>query len=221
VTRWLRLSCGLVVLAASTALVVLFLVPQDAIPEKVPIHWNAAMEPDGWIGRDRIGGVLFLFPGVMAGMIGLNWLLPKISPKKFEVETFRKVFDHVMFLVVCLFAVLMGAQLWAIFTGEMPGRVFVGAFFLFFALMGNVMGQVQRNFWMGVRTPWTLASEPVWIGTHRLAAWLWTAVGIAGFIAVLIGTPFLAAFAVLMIAALYPVVHSYLLYRRLEQQGRV
>ena len=220
-TRWFWLSCGLVALALAAVLVVLFAVPQDALPEKVPIHWNASMEPEGWIARDRIASILFLFPGIMAAMVGLNWLLPKISPKKFEVETFRRVFDHVMFLVVVLLAVIMGAQLWAIFTGEMPGRVFVGAFFLFFAFMGNVMGQVQRNFWMGVRTPWTLASEPVWIGTHRLAAWLWTAVGIAGFVAVLVGTPFLIAFAVLMAAALYPVIHSYLLYRRLDQQGRL
>lgn len=219
-TRWFWLSCGLVALAFAAA-GAMFAVPAEALPERIPIHWNARMEPDGWVGRDSIGGVLLLFPGIMALMLLLNAALPKISPKRFEVEPFRKVFDYVMFLVFALFGLLMAAQTWAIFTGEMPARLFVGSFFLFFALMGNVMGQVQRNFWMGVRTPWTLASEPVWIGTHRLAAWLWTVVGAVGFIAVMAGVPFLVALVGLLVAALYPVLHSYLLYRRLEKADRL
>ena len=54
--HWFCLSCGLVGIALAAALVILFLVPHDVLPERVPIHWNAAMEPDGWIRLDAVNG---------------------------------------------------------------------------------------------------------------------------------------------------------------------
>jgi uncharacterized membrane protein len=91
--------------------------------------------------------------------------------------------------------------------------------FLFFALLGNVLGKVQRNFYVGVRTPWTLASETVWVQTHRLAAWLFTGAGVLGLVIVLVGVPFYFAFGLILVAALVPVVYSLVLYKRLEKKG--
>jgi hypothetical protein len=102
-------------------------------------------------------------------------------------------------------------------------RVFLGGICLFFALIGNVMGKVRRNFWMGVRTPWTLASEPVWNQTHRLAAWLFVAAGLVGFVLVMLLPPDVVwvALLVLIPAGLVPVVYSLVLYKRLERQGKL
>ena len=80
-----------------------------------------------------------------------------------------------------------------------PGAL-VGGTFLFFALLGNVLGRVRRNFYIGVRVPWTLASERVWNDTHRVAAWLFVACGLAGFVIAVAGLPLVAAFAVLLVA---------------------
>jgi uncharacterized membrane protein len=93
--------------------------------------------------------------------------------------------------------------------------------FLTFALIGNVLGRVRRNFWMGVRTPWTLASDAVWIPTHRLAAWLFVAFGLAGFVATLLGVSLLWCLAGLAVVVLVPVAYSLVLYKRLEKQGRL
>jgi uncharacterized membrane protein len=68
-----------------------------------------------------------------------------------------------------------------------PGRPLVGGIFLFFALMGNLLGKVRRNFWMGIRTPWPLAGDAVWIATHRAAARLYTAMGLIGAVMALRG----------------------------------
>ena len=57
------------------------------------------------------------------------------------------------------------------------GRAMIGGMFLFFALLGNVMGKVRKNFYIGIRVPWTLASDRVWNDTHRLAAWMMVAGG--------------------------------------------
>jgi uncharacterized membrane protein len=152
----------------------------------------------------------------------LTPLLPWLSPKQFSVEPFRKVYDYVMGLVVVLMAYLQGVILLASF--EARGALInwlVGGIFVFFALLGNVLGQVRRNFWMGVRTPWTLASETVWNNTHRLAAWLFVAVGILGAVAVVIGVPLWVCFGAIIVAALVPVLYSLWLYKRLEREGKL
>jgi uncharacterized membrane protein len=72
---------------------------------------------------------------------------------------------------------------------------------------------------MGVRTPWTLASDAVWVGTHRLAARLLVGAGALGALAIFAGAPVAPCFVLLMAAALWPVAYSYILYRRLEGGG--
>jgi uncharacterized membrane protein len=85
--------------------------------------------------------------------------------------------------------------------------------------MGSVMGRVRRNFYMGVRVPWTLASERVWNDTHRLAAWVWVACGLVGFGIIIAGLPFAVALALLIVALLVPVVYSFVHYKVLERRG--
>ena len=105
------------------------------------------------------------------------------------------------------------------------GRAFQNKFLqsleLFFALMGNSLGKVRRNFWMGVRTPWTLASETVWNRTHRVTAWLWVALGLVGFVIVLVFNWLVASLALLLVAVLTPVLYSLILYKSLEKQGKL
>ena len=100
------------------------------------------------------------------------------------------------------------------------GRVVLGGICLVAALMGNVMGKVRRNFFVGVRTPWTLASERVWNATHRFAAKTFVAGGLLGLVLVCAGLrrwPVLA----LLAGALAPVVYSLVLYKRLERHGEL
>src|SRR4029077_16753226 len=127
-----------------------------------------------------------------------------------------------MTIVVAMFGLFLALQLWSAYANhDMPGQLLVAGLFLFFALLGNLIGKVQRNFWVGVRTPWTLASDAVWIRTHRLAAWLWVATGVAGFVAALVRVPFLILFIGSIAMALYPVLYSLFLYKKLERQGKL
>lgn len=99
------------------------------------------------------------------------------------------------------------------------GRVLVAGIFVLFGLMGNVMGKVRKNFYIGIRVPWTLASDRVWNDTHRLAAWLMVGGSIVGLALVLLGTPLPFAFGVLMATALIPVAYSFFRYKALERRG--
>src|SRR5262249_54727751 len=179
--------------------------------------------PDGFMPRNDVLVVFLLVPGAMLLMIGLTFLLPWLSPRAFKVNRFRGTFQYLMFLVVLLFGYIHGAILYGSLKDVNLdiGKVLVAGIFLFFALIGNVLGKVRRNFWMGVRTPWTLASETVWNRTHRVAAWLWTVAGLLGFVGVLAGVPMWIAFVYLVVVALIPVVHSLVLYKSLERRGKL
>ncbi len=193
------------------------------LPDIVPTHWNAAGQIDGYGSK---WGAALIMPGVMLFMLLMMIALPKISPKKFEIDTFRNTFNYIMLVVMAMEASLgviilrMTVIGPAAKTFPMVGAMFA-VLFLFFAILGNSLGKVKRNFFMGIRTPWTLASEQVWDLTHRKAARLWTIGGFLGFVLSFFGLPFWVLFTGLMAMCLFPVVQSYFIYKRLDRAGQI
>lgn len=188
-----------------------------ALPATIPTHWNIHGKIDGYGPR----GTIFLMPGVMVWVLGLFAILPALSPKNFEVDASRTTFLLVMVLILGMLGYIQGVILYASWTMgrlDMTRTLFAGTF-LFFALLGNVLGRVRRNFYIGVRVPWTLASERVWNDTHRVAAWLFVACGLTGFLIAVTGLPLIAAFAVLIVAIVVPIVYSFVHYKQLERRG--
>lgn len=221
-SRWILFSSALTLVHAA-AMAAIGLTRADLFLEKIPVHWNADMVADDWTTPDRYVWYLLISPGVMALLTLLMIVLPWLSPKNFEIDRFAGTFGFVMTALVVYFGYLSWMLLWVGIVENPPywTQLFVAGFFLLFAVMGNVMGKVQRNFWMGVRTPWTLASEAVWTRTHRVAAWSWVVAGIGGAVLVLVGLPFWLALVLLVTAALWPVVYSLVLYKSLERQQRL
>jgi uncharacterized membrane protein len=220
-TRWFYVAVALTLVAFGVSGYV-YVFEYDRLPEQVPTHWNVHGEPDAFSPKEKILPTFFLMPGVMVALLVLTPLLAWLSPVKFKVEAFRDTYGYVMMLVVALMGYLHVVILLASLGHQQYlNRLLFSGIFLFFALMGNVLGKVRRNFWMGVRTPWTLASDTVWIQTHRLAAWLFVVVGLLGFVAVLLGVPLVVCFVGVIVAALVPVLYSLVLYKRLERAGRL
>jgi uncharacterized membrane protein len=192
------------------------------LPETIPTHWNIHGEVDGYGSKTW---ATFLMPGFMLAMLVFFWFLPALSPRNFEVDTFRTTYLYVMLATTGLFAYIHGVILFAAWRKVHGGgnveinRVLFGGMFLFFALIGNVMGKVRRNFYIGVRVPWTLASDRVWNDTHRLAAWTMVSGGLLGFLMVVAGAPVMIAFGLLIVSALVPVVYSFVHYKQLERRG--
>jgi uncharacterized membrane protein len=227
--RWLIVSILLTVLSSVYPLYLYYGRP-DLLREQIPTHSNAAGEVDKWTPREQILPQWLLLPGVMAGFVLLSLVLPWLSPEGFKVDAFRETFYFLMAVVAALFAYI---QLLLVLGGIEDVRLdstrwLLGGLSLFFSLLGNRLGKVQRNFWMGVRTPWTLASEAVWIQTHRLTAWLWVPggmllalLGFAGPSVLPMKVCVILWIAGLMLMALTPVVYSLWLYKRLEKQGRL
>jgi uncharacterized membrane protein len=153
----------------------------DQLPERMPIHWNAKGEIDGYAGRTF--AVLFV-PFVNIGIALLAAAVALIDPKVRSSdaegrENFRRVLRGIRvaitgcMAVVALAVILIGAG----YPLDMS-RVIGTALALLFGIVGNFMGKLRPNYFTGIRTPWTLESREVWIKTHRLTGRLLVGVAI-------------------------------------------
>jgi uncharacterized membrane protein len=189
------------------------------LPDRVPTHWNIKGQVDSY-GSKAVGTMLT--PCIMVGMTLLLAAIPWLSPKQFSTDAFRDTYQKVVVLVLGLFAYIHGVILWATANPSRTdsARVLVAGMFLFFALLGNLMGKIRRNFFVGIRVPWTIASERVWNDTHRVGAWVFVIVGVLGVILCLFG--FLMTATVLLFLTLpIPIVYSFVHSKRLEARGEI
>ena len=185
-----------------------------SLPNPTPSHWDAQGRVNGysnpWV-------VCFLTPAMMLVVLGIMLALPKMSPDKFRVDSWMSTYNLIVVLVFALFAGIHFIALSASRNAaNLSPKLLVGMIFIFFAILGNFIGKVRRNFWVGVRTPWTLSSDSVWNIVHRRAGQLWVAAGILGAILVAVGLPFWVSFTLLIVSAFVPVVHSYFVWKRIE-----
>lgn len=202
-----------VILATLAATVMAY--PQ--LPAIVPIHWDARGNVNGWGPK----WTLFLLgPALMSFMVLMFSALPWLSPKKFEVDSFRATYLYIMVVTIAMLAYIQILILLNSLGMALDiSRAIEGGVCLLIALLGNVMGKVRRNFFVGIRTPWTLASERVWNTTHRFAAKTFVAGGLLGLVAVMVRAPFWAPMALILTAALAPAAYSLILYKQLERRG--
>jgi uncharacterized membrane protein len=220
-SRWIVLILVLAMLSVGASLIV-WENRADWLPDKVPVHWNALGDVDRVVPRDEMFWNLMIMPLVLVGLAGMAVALPWLSPAHFKIEPFRATYDYIMGILGLMFFYL-GVVVLLAYMGEIidVARWIVGGMLVGLGLLGNVLGKVKRNFWVGVRTPWTLASDVVWERTHRLAAWLFVAGAAVGLVLLLLDFNALIAFAPFVVAALAPVVYSLVLYKRLEKEGRL
>lgn len=183
------------------------------LPDPMPSHWNAAGEVDDYM--PKFWGV-YLMPLVTVVMLGFFLVIPHIDPLRANIAKFRGIFNWfiVIFVAYMLFvhALTLAASLGYQFNMTNMMLPVVG---LLFIGLGYMISKAKRNFFIGIRTPWTLVSETVWDETHKLGSKLFMLSG---------GITFLCAFlgeigiwlmlAVILIAAFVPVVYSYILWQR-------
>lgn len=203
-------------IAAATGACALF--AWARLPARIPTHWNIDGVADGSGPRATI----FSFSLMMAAFAALWAVLPAVSPRRYEVDRFGPVWWRSGLLVVALFGYMQMMLLWALLGGPVRlERAMLGGVALLIVLLGNVLGKVRSNFWFGVRTPWTLASEQVWYATHRLAGKTMVAGGLLALALLLGGLPVRYAHFAILAGALAPALWSLVYYKRLEREGRL
>jgi uncharacterized membrane protein len=188
-------------------------------PEEVPIHFGLDGQPDDfaskWIG-------LVAIPASNIGLYFLILLLPKLDPKGRNYALFEGKWRSFRLIIHSLFSffTLVTALYSLGYEIEIGKWVPVGLAFLFLFL-GNLLGTVRPNYFVGIKTPWTLHDETVWVSTHRMAARLWVYLSVLAIPMLLIfpSNPYIFGtyMALLLIP---PVVYSYLAFKKIRKERK-
>ncbi len=188
----------------------------DQLPEEVPTHFNAKGEADDW-GPKWINA--FLLPGIGAATYLLLLFLPLIDPKK-KISNAQKPISAIRIFTSIFFVVIYALVMTTSMNIEVniSQYVYLGVGVLF-VIIGNYMNSVKPNYFIGLRTPWTLENSEVWKRTHRLGSKLWVVGGL-----LLMGAPFIipidfiSGFTVGLVVVLagVPFVYSYLIFKKMD-----
>jgi uncharacterized membrane protein len=184
-----------------------------ALPDTVASHWNAAGQANGSMGK--VTGIL-LVPFIMIALVALFAVLPRIDPMKKNYEKFRNYYDgFILIFILYLLAIQVQIILWNLGYQISPNLTFPILFGILFIYLGFLLEHAEPNWFVGIRTPWTLSSATVWKKTHELGGKLFKIVGVISFVGVLAGK-FALWFILVpaLVVAVYTVVYSYLEFRK-------
>ena len=204
---------GLALVAATVALSI---VAYPQLPEEMATQFGVGGEPgtytDRWIP-------LTVFPVLTAAIVVLFKLLPVIDPLGDSYEKFSLYFDLTAILVAATVAYAHALVVfWNLGYEFDVGQVLAPMLAVLFVALGFVLENAEQNWFVGIRTPWTLSDEEVWKQTHDQGGTLFKGAGLV----VLLAIPFPQYFLYLvliptLIAAFVPTVYSYVLYRRKQE----
>ena len=183
------------------------------LPQQVASHWNAQGQVDGY--TSRLSG-LALLPAMLIGISLLLLFIPQIDPLKANIQLFRAEYNGFI-AVFALFMFYLHLITVAINLGlaaNMNQLLFPAmGFFVFY--VGLLLGKARRNYFIGIRTPWTLSDAKVWDKTNKLAARIFKIIAVASLAALFLGAKaFGAIIAALVLAMIYLVVYSYFEFRK-------
>jgi uncharacterized membrane protein len=209
------------IVAIITLQAVISIAAYPFLPDRVPTHWNFAGQIDAYM--PKLGAVLS-FPLLSIALFVLINVLVTISPKLNDQKP-QANRDLVNLLLIGSFLLLLVVQLAAfaiaLHVAINMTTVISLMLSLLFIFMGNYMGKLRRNFWAGIRTPWTLANETVWERTHRFGGWLFVAGGLLGLVTSFIPSLHLyGILAIILFLVVASTVYSYIVYQRVTVNGK-
>jgi len=218
ISNVLKKDCVIIILIVLGFVIGIYFYP--SLPSRVPKHWNSQGQIDGY------GSKLFVtfgMPLINLGMYLLFLVLPYIDPKRKNYESFQQTYQYLKCLLIIFFLGLELVTL-LIATGavDITSMLIQILVSLLFILLGNVMGRFKHNYFVGIKTPWTLANEQVWRKTHRMAGPIWVMGGILNILLAVTGINFNGmAFIIIVVAiVIVPTVYSYIIYQKIVKEDK-
>ncbi|AXI27959.1 hypothetical protein CIB87_02630 [Priestia megaterium] len=193
---------------------VAWLIALPHLPATMPIHWGANGEADGFATKIN---AMILTVGIMVLIYFIIAFVPRIDPRKENYKYFSKTYNIVLNAVLLLFffvnmsTILQGLGYnvpMAYIAPIMAGLVFI--------IIGNYLQRVRSNYFMGIRTPWTLSNETVWKKTHRLSGKLFFIGGLLILISAFLpdGYKSVIMWGSIVLCVAIPYLYSYLAYKK-------
>ena len=185
------------------------------MPERVPLHWNLYGEIDRWGDRSTL---IYFNLGFPLFTYVLLLLIPRFDPKK-KIRLMGPKFDQLRMIIQLICTGVLIMVTYASASAELVStRLLFMVLGLSLLLLGNFLKTVKPNFFIGIRTPWTLLNDQVWEQTHRFGGYLWFGGGLLLIFLNLIAlNPFLtwvSSLVVLSVMVVIPIIYSFILYRK-------
>ena len=189
--------------------IIVGLILWDKLPDSIPIHWGINGEPDNWAGKP------FAVFGMPVLMLAMQWLCffactadpkrAKYNPKMMKLVLW--ICPGISLIMCCLvYPACIGYSI----SSKVIAPLIVGALFI---VMGNLLPKCQQTYTMGIKLPWTLASEENWNATHRFGGKVWVVGGILCLLSAFLGN-FWILMVIIAAMVILPTVYSYLYYRK-------
>lgn len=146
----------------------------------------------------------------------LFWFLPKFDPKREKYQQFADVWEIFQSSFVIFMLYVYAVSLYAAMAKIDVGGLVMLGIGLLFVLLGNYMGKIRQNYFVGIKLPWTLSNEEVWNRTHRVGGWCFVLAGIlmvlGAYLKIVMGWLFVVAMVICLIV---PIVYSYIIYKKI------
>ena len=190
---------------------ILLAINWNVLPEELPIHWNVEGEVDEY-------GPKYISPLLAFGLYLLLFVIQFLDPKKKNYEFFQTAYFKIRLIMALFFSGITSMMIFSAlgYNIDTP-RVIITGILILFALLGNYMVNVKPNWFIGIRTPWTMENEEVWRKTHRTGGRLWffgsLSLLVLSFLIPITIFPYIML-SVIGVMVIFPVVHSYVLYKK-------
>ncbi|MDD5721591.1 MAG: DUF1648 domain-containing protein [Candidatus Pacebacteria bacterium] len=187
-----------------------YLYPQ--MPEKMASHWNAKGDVDGYMPK---AWALFLMPVLSTVLYLMFRLIPGIDPLKENIEKFREYFDWFVVLVICfLFYIYALTIFWSFGYRFDMGQVLSPALGILFYYAGILTANAKKNWFIGIRTPWTMSYENVWNKTNRLGGKMFKISGVICLFGIVFPAyAFWFVIVPVFFTTVYTIIYSYFAYK--------
>ena len=184
----------------------------EKLPEQIPSHWDINGNIDGWSSK---GFAVFFFPALL---LAIHWLCVFASCADPKSKDYHPAMIRLVLWICPVLSLLLNSMVYAAALGhqlsiEIIIPLLVGAMLI---IVGNLLPKCRQSYTMGIKLPWTLASEENWNKTHRFGGKVWVAGGILIMASALWGS-FWLLLAVVAVMVIAPTTYSYLLYRKQQK----
>jgi len=211
-TRTTVILSLIIILAVTIASAIVY----PRLPEMAASHWNAAGQVDDTMPRFWAA---FLMPLISVGLLLLFLAIPAIDPMKANIAKFGSYYNaFIALIIVFMLFIHVVTLVWNLGYDQFNiGNAILPAVGLILIFAGVMMMKAKRNFFIGIRTPWTLSNDTVWEETHKLGGKLFIAAGIITVLTIFLGEDGIwIMLPVALLAVFIPIVYSYVLWRRIS-----
>ncbi|RTL14113.1 MAG: DUF1648 domain-containing protein [Flavobacteriaceae bacterium] len=188
----------------------------NRLPEKVPMHWNGAGEIDRYGDKKELLVTLFMLVGITYFVF---LIIPSIDPKQ-KLQNMGNKLNNLRMILTLFMSSLAVFILYSVQQKTSNPAFVFSIIGLLFAFLGNYFKTIKPNYFIGIKTPWTLENEEVWKKTHLIGGKLWFVGGLLMAMTFVLpnDVQFYTFMGIVAVITIVPIVYSYLEFKKIKNQ---